>query len=96
MQRWRREGCHNVDVRLTVSASVHAVLCESVCQANEVLLFGSSNTLLFKGKEVRMSLRDSTVSLSNITKKLLKETVESLRLMHTSFPFYTTSHMHYH
>ena len=27
---------------------------------------------------------------------LLKETVESLRLMRTSFPFYTTSHMHCH
>ena len=27
---------------------------------------------------------------------LLQETVESLRLMRTSFPFYTTSHMHCH
>ena len=35
----------NVAVRLTVSGSVHAVRCESVCQANEVLLFGSSDTL---------------------------------------------------
>ena len=32
---------------LAVSGPVHAVLCESVSEANEVLFFGSPNVLTF-------------------------------------------------